>query len=378
MYKFYFIFTIILFLVSNINAQIKILFRYDDYEFVDKEFNDSLLNVFEKNNIPINIGIIPFDENNIPFDCDSLQLERIKKGIKNKTIDVAQHGYNHQNIDNKYTEFNGIGINEQYNRIYKGKYFLDSLFNFDLKTFIPPWNSYDSATLKVLDSLNFSCISADKWGNSASSKIKYLPDTYEGIKNLEELLKNNKDENAIIIILIHKYAFENYKSEYITEKITFNQLDTLLSWANNNYKCCTFSEILEQNIDIDINRFHKNVDYVNSISNYVGEKFNNLFLNINIYYSIKYLNFIKKLDIIIWTLTFIIIFVSVFLFLKITKINYKFLSVISIMALVVLFMAFYRRYYSMEWLIISNLSIYGTISLIIILLIKLKKKLFKN
>lgn len=356
-------------------GQIRIVFRYDDFKLNDTMFNDSLLSVFAKNNIPINLGIIPFDENDNLILSDSLQINKLKIGVKNKSIDFLLHGFNHQECSKGNSEFKGLRFSEQYERVFWGKHFVDSLFDISIKTFIPPWNTYDSATLKVLDSLEFVCISANKWGDCSSSKIKYLPYTYEGFYNIGEFIKLNKDSRAIIVILFHQYSFKPYYASYPVQKITFQKLDSLLSWINTNkIECSTFSEILENTSDLDFNRYQANISYVNSIANFISDKINGPLLNISVYYSNKYIHLINFLDWVIWILAFVAVFTGVYGFNRLFNVNLK-LQILAISAsLIVLTFIIHRRYYSMEWMIICNLVIFTTFSMIVVFCLNMRQK----
>ena len=52
---------------NNLNNKINIIFRYDDFYLKQTVFYDSLFYVFQKNQIPLCIGIIPYDKNGL-FD----------------------------------------------------------------------------------------------------------------------------------------------------------------------------------------------------------------------------------------------------------------------------------------------------------------------
>ena len=60
----------------------------------------------------------------------------------------------------------------------KGKNLLEKMIGSEVFTFIPPCNTYDLNTLRVLEALNFSTISVGiRMGASNNSKLNFMPMT---------------------------------------------------------------------------------------------------------------------------------------------------------------------------------------------------------
>ena len=263
-------------------AQIKVVFRFDDFRLNNYGFNEKLLAVFAKNNIPLNLAVIPYVCEGNPILADTSHMNHLKRCIKNKTIDIQLHGWNHAS-NSTNTEFQGLPIAQQYKKIAQGKHLLDSLLQIDINTFIPPFNTYDSVTLKVLDSLKFTAISANRVGVTSSHKIKYIPGTTQAFSDLPEICKENKDNDAIIVIIFHPYNFSGNKPSQDVETLTFNKLDSLLNCLNiNKYKCYTFSEIINIETDLGAKRVMEN-------ESYLIDKIKPPFYKGHVYFSRKYL-----------------------------------------------------------------------------------------
>ena len=80
------------------NNKIKIVFRFDDYMMTQNVIIDSILDIFKKNNIPLTLGVVPYDEEGMIFNKLSHdQLNDLKDRIKNNEIEIALHGFNHTN-----------------------------------------------------------------------------------------------------------------------------------------------------------------------------------------------------------------------------------------------------------------------------------------
>lgn len=291
--------------------KLKLIFRFDDFILIEDDFYNSLLDIFSKNNIPINLGIIPYDANNLPISgINPASLNKIKSGTEKKLIDIQLHGYNHVSNDARnLSEFYRRSKNDQYDRIKKGKNYLDNLFGININTFIPPWNSYDKNTLAVLKSLNFSCISGNIKGLSSSSKIKYLPYTYENFRELKNIIKEHKMKDAILVVMFHKYSFEGHKSEYPVDQISLSELNEILTWINTNeIECLTYSEILKQDEDLSNKRKKLN----NSFILYCFRKAGIPSMSRNIYYTRHDLQWINVLEKIVWLIIFFLLLFLIF------------------------------------------------------------------
>jgi peptidoglycan/xylan/chitin deacetylase (PgdA/CDA1 family) len=253
--KFLAIISIFVLNIFSAHGEIKMVFRYDDFLLMPSKLNDSILYIFQKNNIPLCIGIIPFDNaNSVINSFNQDQINDLISRIQRKEIEVALHGYNHNNNANvsfftKYasSEFATLRYDDQIEKLEKGKRYLDSLLQIDLKVFIPPFNTYDKTTLKALENLHFDIISANTKGPDGSCKIQYIPGTFVDFVNLPKIIEANKNSEVAIIVYFHPFSFPggsaNYPNDF-TKQITMNQLNNLLHWLRQDgISFYTFSDI---------------------------------------------------------------------------------------------------------------------------------------
>jgi peptidoglycan/xylan/chitin deacetylase (PgdA/CDA1 family) len=252
--------------------KINLVFRFDDYLLESSVYNDSLLNVFRKNDIQICLGIIPFDEEGlINQKMELRKLQDFRSRIVRNEIEIAIHGYNHinNNLDDELlfltpweSEFGSLDYNIQYSKIKRSKKTIDSLLETDTKIFIPPWNTYDNNTLTALDSLGFSILSAGFGvGPSNYVNIKYIPFTLQDLKEIPTLLRKYRNQRVTILIMIHSYSFQGWLDYpgFAFEKISFNELDTLLSWIKtHDYVQTTTFSSLNKSENFDNTRFNLN------------------------------------------------------------------------------------------------------------------------
>jgi hypothetical protein len=75
------------------DGKIKMVFRFDDYLLIPSTLSDSLLNIFQKNKIPLCIGILPFDTSgSFIYKLNQSQLYDLRSRIHRKEIEVGLHG----------------------------------------------------------------------------------------------------------------------------------------------------------------------------------------------------------------------------------------------------------------------------------------------
>lgn len=243
------------FFLTNGQGKVKMVFRYDDYLLVPSKFSDSLLYIFQRNNIPLCLGIIPYDSSNsLVYNLNSDQINDLKSRMQRKEIEIALHGFNHSNILKTsfltkvtFSEFVSLDFDKQYEKLARGKKTIDSLFNINTNIFIPPFNTYDKNTLRALDDLGFEIISASTSGTFISGKIKYIPATCADFSELPKIINSYINNDVTIIFYFHPYSFKGSQSKYpneFTRQISLNQLDTLLIWVKKqNINSYTFSDL---------------------------------------------------------------------------------------------------------------------------------------
>lgn len=242
-------------LFSGVGA-VDVVFRYDDFMLKNDSVNEEVVRIFQKHKIPLVLGVIPYDssehfvlEKNYPF------MSTLKHGLANGSIELALHGYNHIKVaDNG--EFGNVPFEEQYRRIKTGKQFLDSVFQQNTATFIPPWNAYDENTLKVMEKLGMKVISSSLTINQPySSKIvNYFPHTLGEPQKLISIIEDHKKSEGIIILMFHSYDMDN--------NFSLKRLDSLLSKVEEykNIDFFTFSELIKANEKSDGLRFSGNLN----------------------------------------------------------------------------------------------------------------------
>jgi len=229
---------------SSQQKEIMVVFRYDDYSTGSStEMEWKIIEAFREKNASLTFAVIPYvfsGDVESPSPGDVKALSQIKCNIlrnafRTGVVDIALHGYSHQTIQaNIRTEFAGQGFLRQVEKIYKGKKFLEEMTGVPVTCFVPPWNRYDLNTLRALEKLQFSSISANLSGDAIrTSSLKYLPATCNllNLRNAVESARSCPELVSVIVVLFHQYEFlEIDKKRGI---ITYYEFCNLLSWLRS-------------------------------------------------------------------------------------------------------------------------------------------------
>lgn len=246
-----FILIIFSILVSNLFAaeivycseqkRITVIFRYDDYSSLSPtEMEVKIINAFQNNNIPATFGVIPYicKDNSETLPLTLIKTEILKKAIDSGVLEAALHGYCHQRVsktsDGTYSEFSGLDYNAQIKKITEGKNLLEEMIKIKIKTFIPPWNSYDLNTIEALETAGFKYISANSTGiTKESSGIKYLPMTTTLLDLPDAVRSARKFSNTQPVIVVFFHPFEFVEIDNKRGIITYQNFVELLKWIKS-------------------------------------------------------------------------------------------------------------------------------------------------
>lgn len=212
----------------NVEA-LDVVFRYDDFLLKEDSFQNELVSVFARQEVPLCIAIIPCkEESELSYHYENgAYLLEIKQMVDKGLLDVALHGCRHKGAIN-YGEFYEMPYEEQKRLLARGSAHLDSVFGRHVHMFIPPWNMYDTITLCVLQELGFDGISSELnerqyFGNP---HFQYYPMTVNHPGRLMQEVEWNADRDALVVCMFHRYD--------ITEDFTLTNLENLVSAIKNH------------------------------------------------------------------------------------------------------------------------------------------------
>ena len=270
--------------LSVFSTRINIVIRYDDFTMVNDSVNEKVIRLLHKYSIPVVLGVIPCDGNeNLIKDKKYPFFDYLKEGVKRGTIEIALHGLNHKRMTPK-GEFAGLSYEEQFRRIKKGKNLLDSIFEANIITYIPPFNSHDVNTSIALKANNIFIVSSsvyDVW-----SEAVFYPLSIDDFTQLDMLVVNNQSFGGIIVVMLHPYSFVN--------KGSFNELETIIKELkkNNNVHFDTFSGLEDKKIYVNNIQSQEQIKQ-NLLSKVL--KIHNMFVTPNVILIIRVLNIILYL-----------------------------------------------------------------------------------
>jgi peptidoglycan/xylan/chitin deacetylase (PgdA/CDA1 family) len=221
---------------------INVVFRYDDYAANSATKAElKILETFQGYGFPITFGVIPFKvtgdvEDPSPRELiplDSVKGEILKAGSEAGILEISMHGYSHQtNSADHLSEFANLAYHEQLRRLAAGRAYLEQLTGAPVKTFLPPWNTYDRHTISALEETGFSILSANKKGLAVEGPaLQYMPISCEltELKDAVRAARRSSDDQPLIVALLHDYDFLDINE--VTGVITFQEFFNLMDWV---------------------------------------------------------------------------------------------------------------------------------------------------
>lgn len=234
------------------------VFRLDDPRPVCDSVSMQVVQLFNAKQVPLTIAIVPCDscENTItpPISTSSQYIAAIQQN----NIELALHGLTHQNI-NGAGEFGGLDSTEAVRRIAKGKQALQAIFDKEISTFIPPFNSWNEHTLTALRMHGMNAISADIFTPIYADSVHYFPETLghlmaqKGIwRAAEDAIMGCEEKDAVCVVMFHAYDLPDEQS--------WQQLESLLDACktNEDVQCHTYQSLLASGVESSATRYRAN------------------------------------------------------------------------------------------------------------------------
>ena len=268
--------------INPSKKRITVVFRYDDIsEISNTSLENDLISTFQNNNIAFTVAVIPFvfngyqgdpsqeqaDAENIPLGLEKFEL--LNSAVQDGRVEVTMHGYSHQTIpaEGGHREFEGLDYASQYKKISAGVEYLNDRLDIPVNTFVPPWNRYDTNTLRALEELGFTVISANQSGvPMGSSPLSFLPSTCE-LNDLQKTVvdaRKSVDPHPVIMVLFHQ--FDILGNEVNIPLMDFVEFTSLLEWLKdqNDVEILSLQQTLMQYPDMNAHRYQYNYAILDS------------------------------------------------------------------------------------------------------------------
>lgn len=255
------------------SRNVTIFFRYDDFSALSPFRVDSeLALLFHTHRMCCSFAVIPLvtDGNYRDptprgwLELDGSRRTLLRAAVADGSIEVVLHGLHHRSngLGTPHSEFRGLSVERQLEKLRQGRRLLEDVIARPVTTFVPPWNTYDEATLRALANCGFNCISANRFGSvpGRSGSLSFLPITAD-ILDLKIAIagaQQSDDDEAVVGVLLHPYDFLESNDE--RGRLTLQDMDALLGWlrAQSNLEVSSLSEMLAQSRDLSRSRFLAN------------------------------------------------------------------------------------------------------------------------
>ena len=218
-----------------------VAFRFDDYSGQSPTtLVRNLIAAFRRHHFSITFSVIPFEavrdardpRGQEPAPLTSKTTDILADAVPDGTVEIALHGYTHESTSSTLkSEFAGLDFDGQMERISRGKRLIEELTGAAVSTFVPPWNRYDLNTLRVLQRLGFSTLSANTKGEAVlGTALKYLPETC-GLRELRAAVtaaRQSPEAEPVVVVCFHAYDFRELSAE--RGQTTYDEFSQALDW----------------------------------------------------------------------------------------------------------------------------------------------------
>jgi peptidoglycan/xylan/chitin deacetylase (PgdA/CDA1 family) len=230
---------------------IRLALRYDDCSALSPgDLEDRILAACARTGVPVTFGVIPEpgpEPDSGPGSANSglgdpgsggnlgMPADRIAKltsAARSGVLEIALHGCTHRSrVPGSKSEFAGVAAEEQDSLIARGLMLLKPLEPAP-RTFIPPWNAYDGATMAALERHGVRTLSAIAGGpwkiGSRPAALAFLPSTCVVPEIRAAVAEARRRGGGIIVPYFHPYDFKEMNPE--RGLFTFAEFESDLAW----------------------------------------------------------------------------------------------------------------------------------------------------
>jgi len=226
------------FLISQV-----VLFRCDDYGLDEPHFYLNLKKAIDDAGAKLTIGVVPMQLSGLSNSAAQDSILGVL--TKSPNIEIAQHGLSHRSWTYG-TEFTGRSYQKQEEDIATGKKILEEKTGIRVKTFIPPFNTYDANTVNALQKFRFQTISGGV-NNTASapenSKLCFIPSTISLHRFTKLAIQGKLNKEGKYIVLFHTYGFTENQGFYAARDNSLYDITKSEEYMSTNL--ASFSALLE-------------------------------------------------------------------------------------------------------------------------------------
>jgi len=264
------------------SSECTLIVRFDDYtpyplpghSALRFEQVQRLFELFEKHHAVLVVGVVPFQENERVYrrpesttadaswltQSESPWVALLRKYVDRGVVEPALHGFTHRRTleNHRPGEFELRPQEWQIAALRIGRAALENALHRTIRGFVPPWNAWDSSTVRAMDDLGFEWLSPDlHHANADDTNLRIIPQcSWRPDEILDWIRKTSVPEGATIVLVTHPFDFDDPP----TGETYFKSLDELLKvvGASAKWRCVGFFGAISRNPSLGSPRSFKN------------------------------------------------------------------------------------------------------------------------
>ncbi len=231
---------------------IRLAFRLDDPSATsNREIEARILESLARHGLRATFAVIPFrGEEATPLPLTRERARPLREAVEQGVLDVALHGHSHHdnNPGGQPSEFAGLPASRQRELISSGKDLLEAIFERPIRGFVPPYNSFDAATLAVLEQAGLSHLSSNmRYAPMRHTSLRLLPLTCH-LPELKAAIAEARRFSRLqplVVVVMHHYDFPGGEAPVFSD---FAEFDALLAWIaeQKDVQIRTLSQLAEE------------------------------------------------------------------------------------------------------------------------------------
>jgi peptidoglycan/xylan/chitin deacetylase (PgdA/CDA1 family) len=254
-----------------VSKTLTVFFRFDDFSATsDSAVEQGLIGALDRNGVSATFAVIPAvtegrfhdpsERGVLPLGPEKIRV--LQLALAAGVVDVALHGWNHRSrfSSSPHGEFVGLGIDDQVDRLRRGRAALAKWLDAETQVFVPPWNRYDGATIEALTREGFTCISANRYGPFQPGSLRFAPITADiaSLRSAIAVGRQTEDPAPIVGILLHPYDFN--ESGDPRGVITCGEFEAELRWLSQqrDVRVVSIGRLASENGTLHASRYRAN------------------------------------------------------------------------------------------------------------------------
>lgn len=199
----------------------------------------------------VSVGVIPFPVSGltpvrVPSELtvrDSWAAEEadpwlklLRDAVDEGVVEPALHGLEHRRTTaagHRPGEFRGRPRAWQLDSLRAGRDAIATALHKTVRVFVPPWNSWDAATISALEELDFEVLSPDQHhAEAGSQQVRFLPQcTADPAEALSVMQGAANPDGSVLVLVTHPFDFETKDG---AGEVYFQRIEEVFRFAQDS------------------------------------------------------------------------------------------------------------------------------------------------